>query len=324
MTGRLRSLSYWIPLTLAQLEISSALAADVNSLLSQARAAQSAHNLAAAEEAYNAALERAMSKEQQHISPAALEVATFYSQHQQPEKAEDVLRRALNAQDASGQPLPNEIPVLLRLRDFYRSGRGGDHVDFETRLVRAWEIQAGPGSPVVANNLYSLSGTLEQSGQLEEAEQAIQRGIAILEKNYGSDAPSVGFALSRLASIQARLGKADVAKEARDRASAIRQRGSSQSAVRAGGGVTAPRILSKRDPEYSETARKARIQGNILLSLVVDTNGEPDEITILLPLGDGLDEKAMEAVKTWRFQPGMKDGQPVRVPATIEVNFRLL
>jgi TonB family protein len=299
-------------------------AADVNSLLSAARTAQSARNLAAAEDSYSAAFELAISQEMKRLSPVAVEVSTFFSQQQQPEKAEAVLKRALDAEDAAGQTLVTEIPVLMQLGVMYQR-RSVDLASVQVRLVKAWEGLAGPESVVVANNLYNLGGTLEQTGKFAEAEQAIQRDIAILEKTYGANAPSVGLALVRLASIETRLGKDDLAKESRDHESAIRQTYSTQDAVtRVGGGVLAPRVISSREPPYSEDARKAKIQGSVMLSLNVDTNGEPADITVLLPLGYGLDEKAVEAVKAWRFQPATKGGQPVRIQTTIQVSFRLL
>jgi protein TonB len=93
---------------------------------------------------------------------------------------------------------------------------------------------------------------------------------------------------------------------------------------RIGGGVSAPALLVKVEPEYSEEARKAKWQGVVVLYVVVDTNGMPRDMKVMKPLGLGLDEKAMEAVQKWRFRPGQKDGKPVPVAATIEVNFRLL
>jgi periplasmic protein TonB len=93
---------------------------------------------------------------------------------------------------------------------------------------------------------------------------------------------------------------------------------------RAGGGVSAPSVLFKVDPEYSEEARKAKYSGTVLLSLIVDPQGRPLNIKVVRSLGLGLDEKAMEAVLKWKFKPGMKDGRAVAVQATIEVNFRLL
>lgn len=95
-------------------------------------------------------------------------------------------------------------------------------------------------------------------------------------------------------------------------------------AFRVGGGVSAPVLLSKVEPEYSEEARKAKYQGTVLLYIEVDPSGKAVNIRVVRSLGLGLDEKAMEAVKKWKFKPGYKNGQPVTVQATIEVNFRLL
>ena len=95
-------------------------------------------------------------------------------------------------------------------------------------------------------------------------------------------------------------------------------------AYRIGGGVSAPSVLSKVEPEYSEEARKAKWQGTVVLTLVVDEHGLPKDMKVTRSLGLGLDQKAIEAVGKWRFKPGMKDGKAVPVIATIEVNFRLL
>ncbi len=93
---------------------------------------------------------------------------------------------------------------------------------------------------------------------------------------------------------------------------------------RVGGGVTAPALLYKVEPEYSEEARKAKYQGTVLLYIEVDPSGRATNIRVARSLGLGLDEKAIEAVKKWKFKPGYKDGHAVTVAATIEVNFRLL
>ena len=91
-----------------------------------------------------------------------------------------------------------------------------------------------------------------------------------------------------------------------------------------GGGVTAPRLLSKIEPEYSEEARKAKYQGSVMLRVIVDEQGVVRHVEVSRPLGLGLDEKAVEAVRKWRFQAGRQDGKPVAVWAVVEVNFRLL
>jgi periplasmic protein TonB len=100
--------------------------------------------------------------------------------------------------------------------------------------------------------------------------------------------------------------------------------GSGGGAYRIGGEVSAPVLVSKVEPEYSEEARKAKYSGEVLLSIVVDANGNPRDIHIVRPLGLGLDEKAIEAVMKWRFRPGIKGGRPVATQAQVIVNFRLL
>ncbi len=94
-------------------------------------------------------------------------------------------------------------------------------------------------------------------------------------------------------------------------------------AYRIGGGVSAPNVLNKVAPEYSNDARAARLEGTVVLSLVVDQQGRPQNLKVVRSLGLGLDEQAIEAVEKWSFKPGMKDGKPVPVVATIEINFKL-
>ena len=94
-------------------------------------------------------------------------------------------------------------------------------------------------------------------------------------------------------------------------------------AYRVGGGVSAPKVVYDPDPEYSEEARKAKYQGTVVLWLVVAPDGKPQQIKVQRSLGMGLDEKAIEAVRQWRFEPAKKDGQPVPVMINVEVNFRL-
>ena len=89
------------------------------------------------------------------------------------------------------------------------------------------------------------------------------------------------------------------------------------------GGVTAPRAIYKPDPEYSEEARKAKYQGTVLLGMIIDASGRPRGLKVERGLGMGLDEKALEAVRTWKFEPAEKDGKPVAVAISVEVAFRL-
>ena len=88
--------------------------------------------------------------------------------------------------------------------------------------------------------------------------------------------------------------------------------------------TVAPVLIQKVEPDYTEEARRARYQGQVWMRLVIDRSGTPRNIQVVRSLGMGLDEKAVDAVRQWRFRPGMKDGQVVAVRANAEVTFRLL
>jgi TonB family protein len=95
-------------------------------------------------------------------------------------------------------------------------------------------------------------------------------------------------------------------------------------ALRVGNGVSAPVLLHKQEPEYSEEARLGKYQGTVLLYVQISPDGQATNLKLIKSVGFGLDEKAADAVTQWHFAPGKRDGRPVTVEATIEVNFRLL
>ena len=90
-----------------------------------------------------------------------------------------------------------------------------------------------------------------------------------------------------------------------------------------GGGVSAPTLVSRVDPEFTEEARAANFQGNAAIQLVVDQQGNPQNIRVVRRAGMGLDEKAVEAVRQYRFHPAMFQGHPVAVQIIIDVDFHL-
>jgi TonB family protein len=93
---------------------------------------------------------------------------------------------------------------------------------------------------------------------------------------------------------------------------------------RIGGGVSAPIAIYDPEPEFSDEARRAKYQGICVVGLIVDVQGNPQNVHIVRSLGMGLDEKAIEMVKTYKFKPAMKDGKtPVPVAINYEINFRL-
>ncbi len=99
--------------------------------------------------------------------------------------------------------------------------------------------------------------------------------------------------------------------------------GSGLCRVGRGGGVTAPFPMNSVEAVFSEEAKGAKFQGVCILSLVVDAQGMPQHVHVIRSLGMGLDEKAIEAARKYRFKPAMKDGRPVPVAINVEVIFRL-
>jgi TonB family protein len=87
--------------------------------------------------------------------------------------------------------------------------------------------------------------------------------------------------------------------------------------------VTPPHVIFAPGPEYSEQARRKKIEGVVTLSVTVTTDGTTRDIKIQKGLGYGLDEKAVEVVSRWKFKPALKDGEPIDKEIAVEVNFRL-
>jgi TonB family protein len=102
------------------------------------------------------------------------------------------------------------------------------------------------------------------------------------------------------------------------------QRNAGEPAQRVGGGVGAPKLAAKREPMYTRAARVLKVSGTVVLAIVVDVDGSARDFKLIKGLGYGLDEAAATAVSQWRFESGQRNGVPVPVAATIEVNFRLL
>jgi TonB family protein len=90
-----------------------------------------------------------------------------------------------------------------------------------------------------------------------------------------------------------------------------------------GGGVSEPVLLQQTQPEYSDDGRKARIQGTVELLIIVNPDGSVKFDNVRKSLGYGLDQKAIDAVKKWRFIAGKKDGKPVATYVSVLVNFSL-
>jgi len=90
-----------------------------------------------------------------------------------------------------------------------------------------------------------------------------------------------------------------------------------------GGSIRPPSVVFQVDPEFSEEARKAKFSGNVQVYLIVDEQGNPSHVKVVRGVGMGLDEKAVEAVRQYKFKPATQNGKPVKVDLYIEVNFQI-
>jgi len=89
------------------------------------------------------------------------------------------------------------------------------------------------------------------------------------------------------------------------------------------GGVSIPRVIYDPDPDYTDAARLNKLQGTVGLWVIVGADGHVQDIHLRRGLGYGLDERAIAAVRTWRFEPARKDGQPIAVRVSVDVDFRM-
>jgi len=90
-----------------------------------------------------------------------------------------------------------------------------------------------------------------------------------------------------------------------------------------GNGVSAPVPLVRPQPAYDSADLARNVHGDVVLSVTVDPQGLPHDIHVLRPLDPAVDKKVMEALAKWKFQPGMKDGKPVTVQASVVIEFNV-
>ena len=199
--------------------------------------------------------------------------------------------------------------------------------DYDNAVAYFQRVQAvNPAQAGTATMWVAL--VRERQKDFVQAEALFQNALA-LQDPRSADAATTMVLYAQLLRQQGRLDEAGSMEE---KSAALRrpvarpavQTAPGSGVYRVGGSVTAPRLLSKVEPEYSEVARAAKYQGTVTLQVEVGPDGLAHNVQVVRSLGMGLDQKAIDAVSRWQFQPGTKDGQPVTVLANIEVNFRLL
>jgi TonB family protein len=249
----------------------------------------------------------------------------------------DVTKLIESAQDAVRHGQYADADVL-----FAKAAAGADNATIAPALWYLGTRAAGQGNKLAA------VGFLERLLRVDPKGPNTARALTWLG-NLKQDDPAGAEALFKQALAIAQPGTPDAQETARSYAFLLRRIGRPEEAgameeqwtrhvqtastprsnalpagvYRVGGGVTAPALLYKTEPQYTEEARGSKIQGTVVVMVDIDPDGQAQNIEVQRSLEPGLDQKAIEAVRQWRFKPGTKDGAPVTVRATIEVNFRL-
>jgi TonB family protein len=266
--------------------------------------------------------------------------------------AEQILNASIQEIEAKSGPKSSALdsPLELLAQVYQRGKRFPDAAAVQQRRLDIWTSMFGENAVIVARVLGQMSAAERQAGNLPDAESHARRALAILTAEY-TNKPASAEAAVDMADVLLAENREDEAGQmlslaeeifetslgpgsllttgvAARKAVVLKQPASSRlstpNAYRVGGKVTAPRILSKVEPQYSEKARKNKLQGSILLTVVIDASGAPTQIAVLRPLGMGLDEAAIAAVSQWKFSPGTKSGAPVPVFTQVEMTFHLL
>ena len=219
---------------------------------------------------------------------------------------------------------PEAAPALVNLgTNAWRQKDPALAMDYFQRAQAADSAHAGPA-------LMWMALMRERERSIEQADSLFKNALAL----EAAGSPEAALTMELYASFLSRQSRDTEAQSLREQASKVRislgaqavviRRGASASALRVANGVTPPTLAYKVEPEYAEEARLAKYQGAVAVSVVVAADGTAQDMKVVRGLGLGLDEQALKAIGEWRFTPGTKDGQPVPVVATIEVNFRLL
>jgi TonB family protein len=264
--------------------------------------------------------EEVAGKQSASYATGLLKLGDLAAKHGQAAPAEDYYSRAVALGDS-----PEIVPALLFLS---RRALGVKNYQ-QSETLAQHALTLAPAGSLGARALL-LKGNIALAQDLSGMAESYYLQALGAGKPGSTDSAFVMETYAQLMRKQSRLGEADAMA---DSAATIRKnriaelaphRTAATTSLRVGNGVTAPILLYKKEPEYSEEARVAKISGTVVLSVVIGVDGHADNATLARSMGFGLDEQALDAVMQWQFQPGTQNGLPVAVNAMIEVNFRLL
>lgn len=296
---------------------------DPQPLLDRARSEALAQHWEAAEADYRSALALVNSPASKFYVGTVLQVCGYFLSRNSVAEARDTLNSAAERQKRDSVPVYPAAPILVALAEAEETLKlWSEQAETLGNLAEVWTKSEGAKSSIVTHFRLAQAAAYDQAGRYQEAQESMTQAIAALTELYGQRSIAVYHA-SNLKN--------------RYEYDAVRSQGikvfgppdltnlsSFHGALLVGRGVSSPKLISKVEPRYPAQARRARYAGTVVLKVVVGADGHVGEAEVITPLGLGLDEEAIEAVKLWTFKPGEKNGEPVPVVANIEVNFHLL
>ena len=183
----------------------------------------------------------------------------------------------------------------------------------------------------VAESINNLAVLYENEARNPKAEVYYQHALEIREKALGPEHVDTIVTLEHYARLLIKMNRGNEAQPMLERAKAVRARHVAESSqptqgeiFRRAPGVIPARLSEKTEPEYTEEARIARHEGTVVIAAVITPDGRAADLRLVRSLGLGLDEKAVEAVRNWRFDPALKGNAAVFFQVSFEVNFRIL
>ena len=243
-------------------------------------------------------------------------------------EADPVMRTARGAESVEYAQFLNEVGRYYHTRRKYDLAE-----QFYKEAFRIRVDQLGQEHVQVADSLNNLAILYENQARYAKAESYYQYALAARVKLLGGDALATTETREHFGRLLYRMQRTEEAEKLASEARTYRRKVLDQATgenadlgqvFETEPGLRRPELIERTEPDYTEEARVARHEGTVRLEAVIDAEGRPRNLTVLQILGLGLDEKALEAVRNWRFRPARLDGRKVPCRILLAIDFSLL
>lgn len=240
-------------------------------------------------------------------------------------QADPIARQAWGADSTEYASLLNQIGRYYHLRVKYTEAERFYRLAFSIRTRHL-----GRSHPDVAAVVNNLAVLYENQVQYAKAETYYRTALDIRERALGPDDLSTVETLEHLARLLHKLSRPGDAAPLETRAREYRRTAASDPEAvdaappAAGSDAQSAVLMERSEPDYTNEARIANHEGSVLLQADVDADGRPSNLLVVRPLGLGLDEEAVKAVRQWKFRPARRGGQRVASRVRLEISFRLM